>query len=88
MHQHFMLVSCASFVIISRISLLIKVNWVKAKIKSLRTSYTRSKKQASSGSSRKNPTKRASWLAEKLQFLEPFVAIGTPISIMDSVSIF
>ena len=76
---------CAVFPLILY-HLYIAVEWVKAKLKSLRNSYTRAKKIAPSGSARKNPTKRGTWLLEKLQFLAPYIATRVPISNMDSVS--
>lgn len=63
------------------------VDWVKAKMKSLRNSYTRVKKPTPSGSARKNPTKRASWLLDKLKFLDPYIATRTPVSNIDSVCV-
>lgn len=66
--------------------LLYVVDWVKAKLKSLRNSYTRAKKPVSSGSARKNLSKRSTWLLDKLQFMAPFVATRVPISNIDSVS--
>ena len=63
------------------------VDWVKAKLKTLRNSYTKAKKPGSSGSARKSLTKRAAWLLDKLQFLAPHVATRTSISNIDTVSI-
>ena len=56
-------------------------------MKSLRNSYTRVKKPSPSGSARKNFTKRASWLLEKLKFLEPYIATRTPVSNIDYVTV-
>lgn len=60
--------------------------WVKAKLKALRNRYVKAKKPAASGSARKNPTKRTTWLLEKLQFLAPHVATRASVSNLDSVS--
>ena len=47
--------------------------WVKNKIRQLHNSYSKARKMASSGSARKQVTKRTAWLQERLQFLAPFV---------------
>jgi hypothetical protein len=60
--------------------------WVKAKIRSLRNSFSKAKKLPPSGSARKNPTKRTQWILEKLQFLTPHVATRASISNIDLVS--
>ncbi|XP_028410489.1 uncharacterized protein LOC114542944 [Dendronephthya gigantea] len=62
------------------------VEWVKAKLKALRNSYVKAKKPGPSGSARRNPTKRTTWLLDKLQFLAPHVAIRPSVSSLDSVS--
>ena len=60
--------------------------WVKKRLQTLRNSYTKAKKSATSGSARKNVTKRIIWLLEKLKFLEPHIAARTSVSNLDSVS--
>ena len=62
------------------------VDWVKSKIRSLRNSFVKAKKPPPSGSARKNPSRRTTWILEKLQFLAPHVATRTSISNIDSVS--
>jgi hypothetical protein len=52
-------------------------DWVKNRLRQLRNTFNRNKKPASSGSARKNVTKRTVWLMEKLQFLAPYVASRT-----------
>ena len=68
------------------IQLFILDEWVKAKIRALRNSFSKAKKPPASGSARKNPTKRTHWLLEKLQFLTPHVATRASISNIDFVS--
>ena len=63
------------------------VDWVKARMKALRTSYTQMKKPSPSGSARKNPTKKSTWLVEKLKFLDPYIATRTPVSNIDAVTV-
>ena len=63
-------------------------DWVKNKLKQLRNSYTKAKKSPSSGSARKTPTKWTAWLLEKLQFLDPYVAVRPTVTNWDTVSIF
>ncbi|CAB4036505.1 Hypothetical predicted protein, partial [Paramuricea clavata] len=58
-------------------------DYVKAKLKSLRNSYTKAKKPQSSGSARKSLSKRAAWIRDKLQFLEPYIATRTSTSSID-----
>ncbi|XP_046856549.1 uncharacterized protein LOC124449639 [Xenia sp. Carnegie-2017] len=62
------------------------VAWLKSKLKALRNSYVKAKKPSASGSARKNPTKRSTWLLEKLQFLAPHVAFRASVSNLDTVS--
>ena len=61
--------------------------YVKTKLKSLRNSYTKAKKPQSSGSARKSLSKRATWIRDKLQFLEPYIATRASTSSIDVVSI-
>ena len=65
-----------------------EVDWVKSKLKTLRNSYTKAKKPQKSGSARKNPSRRTSWIFEKMQFLDPFIATRTTTSNLDPVSIY
>jgi hypothetical protein len=72
--------------VIEPISKFILGEWVKAKIRCLRNSFSKAKKPPPSGSARKNPTKRTQWILEKLQFLTPHVATRASISNIDLVS--
>ncbi|XP_034024034.1 uncharacterized protein LOC117508389 [Thalassophryne amazonica] len=54
--------------------------WVFSKIKALRNSYTKIKKLGPSGSSRKSLSKRATWMKERLQFLDPHIQTRTSMS--------
>ena len=63
------------------------VDWVKAKLKALRNSYTKAKKLGTSGSARKTLTKRAAWILDKLQFLSPYVATRPSVSNIGKVGL-
>lgn len=73
---------------LENLSIKFVVDYVKAKLKSLRNAYTKAKKPQSSGSTRKSLSKRSTWILDKLQFLEPYIATRTSTSSLDLVSIF
>ena len=58
---------------------------MKNKIRALRNSYTKAKKLGPSGSARRSQTKRTKWILDKLQFLDPYIAIRETVSNMDEV---
>ncbi|KAI0241599.1 hypothetical protein LSAT2_023485 [Lamellibrachia satsuma] len=62
------------------------VDWVKNKLRLLRNSFTKARKAPRSGSARKTPSRRTTWLLESLQFLAPYVAGRPSISNLDSPS--
>jgi hypothetical protein len=42
------------------------VDWVKNKLKALRNCFTKAKKPPPSGSARRNPSKRTTWVLDKI----------------------
>ncbi|CAB3978281.1 Hypothetical predicted protein [Paramuricea clavata] len=59
------------------------IDWVKSKLRQLRNSFTKARKPPPSGSARRNPTKRTSWILDILQFLDAYVASRPTTSNME-----
>ncbi|CAB3980481.1 Hypothetical predicted protein [Paramuricea clavata] len=59
------------------------VDWVKNKLKALRNCFTKAKKPPPSGSAMRNPSKQTTWVLDKLQFLEQFIATRSTMSNLD-----
>ncbi|XP_074657145.1 uncharacterized protein LOC141910311 [Tubulanus polymorphus] len=61
----------------------IPVNKIKTRMTSLRTQYTKTQNAPPSGSRRKTPSKKDVWVADKMQFLKPFITVRGTLSSLD-----